>query len=72
MPEAGGAVVGAVGAVLLAAAAELRPDLDQHAVREAARLEVALEGEQRVGGRLQALREVLRLAVVRVVVARAR
>ena len=45
--EAGGAVVGAA-AVLLRPAAELAPHVDQHAVGEAARLEVALE-RQRLG-----------------------
>jgi hypothetical protein len=39
----------------------------EDAVGEAARLEVALEREQRVGGRLQALRERARLVGVRVV-----
>ena len=46
--EPGRAVVGAA-AVLLGAAAELAPDVDQHAVGEAARLEVGLERGQRLG-----------------------
>ena len=46
--DAGRAVVGARVAVLLGAPAELRPDVHEHAVGEAARLEVALEREQRV------------------------
>ena len=48
-----------------------RPDVDEHTVGEPARLEVALEGEQRVGGQLQALRERLRLVGVGVVRRRA-
>ena len=60
-------MVGAVRAVLLRAAAELRPDVDEHPVGEAARLEVALEGEQAVGGQLEPVGELLRLVVVRVV-----
>ena len=52
-PDPGRAVVGAGGGVLGGAAAELRPDLDQHAVGDPAGLEVALEGEQRVGGELE-------------------
>ena len=43
---AGGAVVGPGRAVLLRPAPELAPHLDQDAVGEAARFEVALEGEQ--------------------------
>src|SRR5205823_1830858 len=43
---AGGAVVGPLRPVLLRAPAELRPHERQHAVREPARLEVALEGEE--------------------------
>ena len=62
-------MVGAARAVLLRAAAELRPDVDEHAVGEPARLEVALEGEQRVGRELQVVGELLRLVVVRVVAA---
>ena len=68
--DAGGAVVGACVAVLLGAPPELRPDVHEHAVGEAARLEVALEREQRVRGQLQPLREVARLVRVRVVVPR--
>ena len=48
-----GAVVGPARAVLLRAPAELRPDERQHAVGDAARLEVALEREERRGGRRQ-------------------
>ena len=44
--DPGGAVVGPVRAVLLARAAELRPEVDEHPVGEAARLEVALEREE--------------------------
>src|SRR5207244_3296625 len=40
---AGGAVVGAARAVLLGAAPELGPDVHEHPVGQAARLEVALE-----------------------------
>ena len=38
------------------AAAELRPDEHEHAVGEPARLEVALEREQRVGRQLEVRR----------------
>src|SRR5581483_8240052 len=51
------AVVGAGVAVLLRAPPELRPHVHEHAIGEAARLEVALEGEQRVRRELQALGE---------------
>src|SRR5215211_9069770 len=67
--RAGRAVVGAVAAVLLAAPAELRPDEGEHPVGEAARLEVALEREQRAGGHIEAVRQRLRLVGVRVVLA---
>ena len=46
-------------AVLLGAAAELAPHLDQDPVGEAPRLEVALEGEDGVAGVLQVRRRVL-------------
>src|SRR5262249_47349157 len=49
------AVVGAAVAVLGGATPELRPDVYEHPVRQAARLEVALEREQRVRGRRQSL-----------------
>ena len=49
----GGAVVGAARAVLLRAPAELRPDEREHAVGDAARLEIALERVERRGGRRQ-------------------
>jgi hypothetical protein len=60
-------MVGALGAVLLAAAPELRPDEREDAVGEAARLEVALERKQRVAGQLQPGREAVWLIRVRVV-----
>ena len=63
----GGAVIGAAGAVLLRPPAELRPDVHEHAVGEPARLEVALEGVERVGGQLQVVGEIGCLVVVRVV-----
>ena len=50
-------------------AAELGPDVDQHAVGQPARLEVALEGGERVAGELERLAERLDLVGVRVVVA---
>src|SRR5262249_55126879 len=46
----GRAVAGAARAVLLGAPAELRPDEREHAVGDAARLEVALERIERRGG----------------------
>ena len=64
-------MIGAARAVLLRAPAELRPDVDENAVGQPARLEVALEGEQRVGGELEPVGE-SRLVVVGVVGARAR
>ena len=67
---AAGAVVGA-GVVLLRAAAELRPDQGEHAVGEPARLEVGLEGGDRVGGELEVGVEALGLVVVGVERARA-
>ena len=51
----------------LRAAAELRPDVNEHAVGDAAPLEVALEREQAVGRQLEAVGEGLRLVGVRVV-----
>ena len=66
---AGGAVVGAVRAVLLRAAAELRPDEREHAVGDAASLEIALEGEQRLRGESKAVESDGRLVGVRVVLA---
>ena len=45
-------------------AGELRPDVDDDPVGEAARLEVALEREQAVGRQLQPVGELLRLVVV--------
>ena len=55
--------------VLLGAAAELRPDEREHAVGEAAGLEVALEGEQGAGRDVEPVRERLRLVRVGVVLA---
>src|SRR5207248_4125863 len=63
------AVVGAAGAVLLRAPAELRPDERQHAVGDAARLEVALEGEERRRRRRERRGERAGLAGMRVVLA---
>ena len=53
-------MVGAVRRVVLDAPAELRPDQRQHAVGEAAGLEVALEREQRVAhvGEVLAVRQI--------------
>ena len=65
------AVVG-TAAVFLGSPAELRPDEREHAVGEPAGLEVALEGEQRARGDVEAVRERLRLVRVRVVLARSR
>ena len=55
--DAGSTVVGAVRAVLLRAASELRPDVDEHAVGEAARLDVALEGQEARRGERQPVGE---------------
>ena len=52
-------MVGAGRAVLLGAAAELAPDVDEHAVGEAAGLEVALERAERGGGEREPVREVV-------------
>ena len=65
-------MVGAGGAVLVGAAAELAPDLDQHAVVLAARLEVALEGQDRIAGAAQVVAERVLLVGVGVVAARGR
>src|SRR5436305_429981 len=52
----GGAVVGA-RPVLLRPAPELRPQLDEDAIGEPARLEVALEGDERVEGLAEVRRQ---------------
>ena len=65
-------MVGAARAVLLRAPAELRPDVDEHAVGEPARLEIALEGEQRVGGELEPVGRGPGLVVMGVVATRSR
>ena len=53
--------------VLLRAPAELRPHVDEHAVREPARLEVALEREQPLRGQLERVAQRVGLLGVRVV-----
>src|SRR6185436_9505496 len=59
--------VGSEGAVLLTAAAELAPHMDDHAIGEATRLEVALEGLEGGRGEGESAAEVRRLVCVRVV-----
>ena len=56
-------------AVLLGAAAELAPHVGQDAIGEAARLEVGLEGRQRLREQRRGRRAASRLVVVRVVAA---
>src|SRR5207344_2453101 len=70
--DSGCPVVGAAVAVLLGAASELRPDVHENPAGQAARLEVALEREQRIRGQLEPLGQGGRLAGVRVVLARCR
>src|SRR5207253_8687202 len=64
--DSGRSVVGAGRAVLARPAAELRPDVDEHTVGDAPRFEVALEREQGVRRRLQAVAQRVRLRRVRV------
>ena len=66
---AGRAVVGA-GSVLLGPAAELAPHVHEHAVLDAARLEVALERAQAVPDLEQVARQAVELVRVGVVAAR--
>ena len=63
-------MVGALGAVFLRSAPELAPHLDQDAVGEPTRLEVALEGEQSLAGFAQVAFEVDGLSGVGVVAPR--
>ena len=63
-------MVGPRRAVFLRPAAELAPHLDHHPVVEAARFEVALEGEDPFAGFAQVLGEVFGLVGVGVVAAR--
>ena len=68
--EAGGTVVGPVRAVLARASPEFRPDVNEDAVGESTRLEVALEGHERVGRQLERRVELVGLVGVGVVHAR--
>ena len=65
-------MIGAARPVLLRPAAELCPDVHEHPVGESARLQIALEGEQRIGCELEPVGEILRLVVVGVVAAGSR